>query len=98
VAEDLVELSVYLTSQNMKIDAHDHVGPLDTAVDKIKLFNIGMSESTSSAFTIKYLYQLYSIVSKFSLKLSNVSSFYTIFNLSLKLCVTLSTITHGVIN
>jgi hypothetical protein len=51
----LVELSAYLTSQNMKIDAHDHVVPLDIAVGKIKLFNIGMSASTSSAFTIKYV-------------------------------------------
>jgi hypothetical protein len=55
VAKDLVKLSAYLKSQNMKIDVHDHVIPLDTAVRKIKLFNIGMSGSTSSSFTIKYI-------------------------------------------
>jgi hypothetical protein len=40
---------------HLQIDAHDHVVPLDIAVGKIKLFNIGMSASTSSAFTIKYV-------------------------------------------
>jgi hypothetical protein len=55
VAEELVELSAYLTSQNLKIDADVHVTPLDTAVGKMKLFNIGMSGSTSSSFTIKYI-------------------------------------------
>jgi hypothetical protein len=54
VAEDLVELNAYLTSQNMKIDAHDHVIQLDTTVGKMKLFNIDISGSTSSSFTIKY--------------------------------------------
>jgi hypothetical protein len=39
----------------MKIDVHDHVTPLDTAVEKIRLFSIGMSASTSSSFTIKYV-------------------------------------------
>jgi hypothetical protein len=33
----------------------DYVIPLDIAVGKIKLFNIGMSVSTSSSFTIKYI-------------------------------------------
>jgi hypothetical protein len=55
VAEDLVELSAYLTSQNMKIDAYDHVILLDTADGKIKLFNKGMSGTTSSSFTVKYV-------------------------------------------
>jgi hypothetical protein len=33
----------------------DYVISLDTAIGKMKLFNIGMSGSTSSSFTIKYL-------------------------------------------
>jgi hypothetical protein len=36
-AEKLVEVSAYLTSQNMKIDVDDHVTPLDTTVGKMKL-------------------------------------------------------------
>jgi hypothetical protein len=55
IAKDLVELSAYLTSKNMKIDVYDHVIPLDTTVDKMKLFNIGMSESTSSSLTIRHI-------------------------------------------
>jgi hypothetical protein len=55
ITGDLAELSAYLTSQNMKIDVHDHVIPLDTAVGKIKLFNIVLSGSTTSSFTIKYV-------------------------------------------
>jgi hypothetical protein len=38
VAKELVEWSVFLTSQNMKVDAYEHVTALDTAVAKTKLF------------------------------------------------------------
>jgi hypothetical protein len=54
VAEDLVEKNAYLTSQNMKIDALDHIAALDTAIGKIRLFHIGTSSSASSNFAIKY--------------------------------------------
>jgi hypothetical protein len=55
IAKDLVELRAYLTSKNMKIDVYDHVIPLDTAVGKMKRFNIGMSGSTSSSLTIRHI-------------------------------------------
>jgi hypothetical protein len=35
VAEDLIEQNAYLTSQNMKIDALDHVVALDTTIEKV---------------------------------------------------------------
>jgi hypothetical protein len=57
VAEELVEQSTYLTSQNMKVDAYEHVTALDTAVGKIKLFSIGMSSNVTLAFPIKYVLQ-----------------------------------------
>jgi hypothetical protein len=37
VAEDLVEKNTYLASQNMKIDALDHIATLDTAIGKTRL-------------------------------------------------------------
>jgi hypothetical protein len=55
VAEELVEQSVFLTSQNMKIDAYDHVVALDKAIGKIKLFTIGVSATSTSALPIKYV-------------------------------------------
>jgi hypothetical protein len=55
VAEDLIERSAYLTSQNMKVDAHDHVIALDIAIGKTKLFYIGMSGSATTTFPIKYV-------------------------------------------
>jgi hypothetical protein len=55
VAEELVERSAYLTSQNMKVDAYDHVMALDTAVKKTRLFSIGMSGGSTTNFTIKYV-------------------------------------------
>jgi hypothetical protein len=55
VAEELVERSAYLTSQNMKIDPLDHVTALDKAIGKTKLFKIGMNGSESSTFAIKYV-------------------------------------------
>jgi hypothetical protein len=39
IAEELVERSAYLISQNMKVDAYDHVVALNTAVGK-KTFSI----------------------------------------------------------
>jgi hypothetical protein len=47
VAEELVEQSAFLTSQNMKIDAYDHVVALDKAIGKIKLFTIGVSATST---------------------------------------------------
>jgi hypothetical protein len=38
VAEELVERSAYLTTQNMKVDAYNHVVALNMAVEKIRLF------------------------------------------------------------
>jgi hypothetical protein len=38
VVEELVERSAYLTSQNIKVDAYDHVVALNTAVGKTRLF------------------------------------------------------------
>jgi hypothetical protein len=46
---------MYGSFQYMKIDVHDHVIQLDTTVGKIEPFNLGMSGSTSSSFTIKYV-------------------------------------------
>jgi hypothetical protein len=39
IAEELVERSAYLTSQNMKVDAYDHVVALNTTVEKKTFFN-----------------------------------------------------------
>jgi hypothetical protein len=55
VDEDLVEQNAYLTSQNMKIDALDHIAALDKAIRKTRLFHIGISSSGSSNFAIKYV-------------------------------------------
>ncbi|KAJ1263946.1 hypothetical protein BS78_09G225800, partial [Paspalum vaginatum] len=55
VAEDLVERDVFQASQNMKIDAEEHVIALDTAIGKIKLFHIGMKVDSSSRFPISYV-------------------------------------------
>jgi hypothetical protein len=46
VAEDLVNQSAYPALQNMKVDAQDHVIPLDMVIGKTKLFYIGMSSTT----------------------------------------------------
>jgi hypothetical protein len=53
VAEELVEQSVFLTSQNMKIDAYDHMVALDKAIGKTELFTIGVSATSTSALPIK---------------------------------------------
>jgi 6-phosphogluconolactonase/glucosamine-6-phosphate isomerase/deaminase len=50
----MIESSAYLTSQNMKVDAYDHVVALNTAVKK-RLFSIGMSGGSTTNFTIKYV-------------------------------------------
>jgi len=55
IAEDLVERSAYHASQNMKIDATEHVVALDKAIGKTRLFYIGMSTNSSSTFSIKYV-------------------------------------------
>ena len=55
IAEGLVECSAYHASQNMKIDATEHVAALDKAIEKIRLFYIGMSTNWSSTFSIKYV-------------------------------------------
>jgi hypothetical protein len=39
----------------MKVDAQDHVIPLDIVVGKTKLFYIGMSSTTTTTFSIKYI-------------------------------------------
>jgi 6-phosphogluconolactonase/glucosamine-6-phosphate isomerase/deaminase len=54
IAEELVERSAYLTSQNMKVDAYNHVVALNTTVEK-KTFSIGMSGGSTTNFTIKYV-------------------------------------------
>jgi hypothetical protein len=54
VAKDLVEQNAYLTSQNLKIDALDHVVALDKTIGKTRLFNIGTSSSGTFNFAIKY--------------------------------------------
>ena len=55
IAEDLVERSAYHASQNMKIDATEHVAALNKAIGKTRLFYIGMSTNSSSTFSIKYV-------------------------------------------
>jgi hypothetical protein len=55
VTEELVERSAFLTSQNMKIDAYDHVVALDKAIRKTKLFTIGVSATATFALPIKYV-------------------------------------------
>jgi len=55
IAEGLVERIAYHASQNMKIDATEHVAALDKAIGKIRLFYIGMSTNSSSIFSIKYV-------------------------------------------
>jgi hypothetical protein len=55
VAEELVEQSAFLTSQNMKVDAYEHVVALDKAIRKTKLFTIGVSATATSALLIKYV-------------------------------------------
>ncbi|KAJ1260551.1 hypothetical protein BS78_10G241300 [Paspalum vaginatum] len=55
IAEDLVERNAYQASQNMKIDAADHTVSLQTAIGKIRLFHIAMSNDLSSNFSIKYV-------------------------------------------
>jgi hypothetical protein len=55
VAEELVEQTAFLTSQNMKIDVYDHVVALDKAIRKTKLFTIGVSATATSALPIKYV-------------------------------------------
>jgi hypothetical protein len=55
VAKELVERSAYLTSQNMKVDAYDHVVALDMTLGKTIFFSIGMSGGSTTNFTIKYV-------------------------------------------
>ncbi|CAO2148450.1 unnamed protein product [Urochloa humidicola] len=55
IAEDLVERNAYHASQNMKIDATEHVVALEKAIGKTRLFHIGMSTNSSSTFSIKYV-------------------------------------------
>jgi hypothetical protein len=55
MAEDLVKKNTYLTSQNMKVDALDHIAALGTAIRKTRLFHIGTSSSATSNFAIKYV-------------------------------------------
>ncbi|KAG2561811.1 uncharacterized protein LOC120644284 [Panicum virgatum] len=55
IAEDLVERSAYHASQNMKIDATEHVAALNKAIGKTRLFYIEMSTNSSSTFSIKYV-------------------------------------------
>jgi hypothetical protein len=78
VAEELVEWSVFLTSQNMKVDAYEHVTALDTAVAKTKLFSIGMTSSTTLAFPLKYVFKnaSLSIQQLFQCRYQMLRSFY----------------------
>jgi hypothetical protein len=55
VAGELVGRSAFLNSQNMKIDAYDHVVALDKAIKKTKLFTIGVSATSTSVLPIKYV-------------------------------------------
>jgi replication factor A1 len=55
IAQDLVERSAYHASQNMKIEATDHVVALQKAIGKTRLFHIGMSTNNSSNFSIRYV-------------------------------------------
>jgi hypothetical protein len=44
VAEDLVEKNTYLTSQNMKVDALDHITALDTTIGKIRFSTLEQAQ------------------------------------------------------
>jgi hypothetical protein len=79
VSEELVERSAYLTSQNMKVDAYEHVTALDTTVGKIKLFSIGMSSSTTSTFPIKYVIQKCFTVNIVTISLSALDAHVILF-------------------
>jgi hypothetical protein len=74
VVEELVEESAFLTSQNMQIDAYDHVVALDKAIEKTKLFTIGVSATSTSALPIKYVVKkIYDVEpSSISLELQSV--------------------------
>jgi hypothetical protein len=74
VAEELVEQSAFLTSQNMKVDAYEHVVALDKAIRKTKLFTIGVSATVTSALLIKYVIKKFFDVdpSSISIKLQDV--------------------------
>jgi hypothetical protein len=59
LAEELVEQSTFLTSQNMKIDAYKHVVALDKAIGKTKFFTIGVSATSTFALPIKYVVKFF---------------------------------------
>jgi hypothetical protein len=44
VAEDLVEKNAYLTSQNMKVDALDHIAALDTTIGKVRFSTLEQAQ------------------------------------------------------
>jgi hypothetical protein len=62
VAKDIVEQSAFLTSQNMKINAYDHVVALDKAIAKTKLFTIGVSVTSTPNLPIKYVVKKFFVV------------------------------------
>jgi hypothetical protein len=74
VAEELVEQSAFQTSQNMKVDAYEHVFALDKAIRKTKLFTIGVSATATFALPIKYFIKKFFDVdpSSISIKLQDV--------------------------
>jgi hypothetical protein len=74
VIEELVEQTTFLTSQNMKIDAYDHVVALYKAIRKTKLFTIGVSATSASVLPIKYVVKIFLDVdpSSISLELQSV--------------------------
>jgi hypothetical protein len=82
VAEDLVEQNAYLTSQNLNIDALDHITALDTTIGKTRLSHIGTSSSATSNFAIKYvLRKSFNIdLSGSSISLQNAEVLYFVCN------------------
>lgn len=55
IAAELVGQDAIQVSQNMKIDAAQHVATLDNAIGKTKLFHIGMKVDSTSRFPISYV-------------------------------------------
>ncbi|KQJ87553.1 hypothetical protein BRADI_4g11880v3 [Brachypodium distachyon] len=51
IAAELVRQDAIHVSQNMKIDAAEHVAALDNDVRETKLFHIGMKVDSTSSFT-----------------------------------------------
>jgi hypothetical protein len=57
----------------MKIDAYDHMVVLDKAIGKTKIFTIGVSATSTSALSIKYVVNFFYIdPSSISLELQSV--------------------------